>query len=387
MKVIFFLGLLVSAASAAVPNGTIRDTIRAADQSSDEGQRAKLLAGISERAPKDPDDVRALHEAMKALQKRYRGTGDGATVLKTEAEAIQSALSRSTDKALHAEVARILDEEERALSPNYFGEIAKLAPEGRNKEGLRIAGVLALIEAAGLGKDEDALPALRKFAEKEGITSQVAIRSLGMIGKQADLDRMIEKIKQDPSSRIDISPFGRVVIGRVMKEIDAGGLSERQANALIARLDPGSAPVDVQDFMPLLHHKNPRVSKTAARVIARGGVKVEPSVIAKMLGDSDRQIRFSALASLERQQWAANLTPIVSDLLLHDKDEGVREQAAYLLGVKQVREAEDVLKTAIADPSRRVSGAAQAALDRIAGKEQQEVERDVHRILNRNRKQ
>lgn len=379
------LGLLSASAVAAGRFNNIHEALRAADTAADENEKSKIYSELPNHSVKTPDDAEAIYSALKSLEGRYR-KHDQSQVLKSEMIALHNALAKSTDTAVHGKVAELLETEYQTLPNGDWGPASGRSPEETDKATLRMARLVALTEAAGNGKNELALPTLRKLAGKGGLASDLATRAIGKIGKPEDLDQMIEKIKSDPNARVDLSPFGGMIVERIMREVDNPNLSDTQRNELIARLGQANSSENIGKYIPLLHHKNPRVVKVAARAIAQGAGPGNEAVVSQMISDSDRQVRFSGLVALERTAWTPGLSSVVKELLVNDKDESVREQAALVLGTRKATDAQDALRSALNDKSKRVRGAAQAALDRISGKEQQDVDREVQEVLKRNRK-
>lgn len=385
---IIALAISMSVSSRAVgaerPND-VKGTIRAAENIQDESKKAETLSELRKQRISNPDDVDAVYAAMKSLEQRYKkGAQDQA--LKDQLHAMRKALATSTDPAVQAKVSSLLNGEAEALPANYFGPGRSAGEEENNKAGIRTARLFSLIQAAGDGKNERALPALRKIADKGGLAGEFANHAVGQIGKAEDLDRMVEKVKRDPKARIDLSPFGSKIIDRIMPEVDNPALTEDQRNRLIGHLGQAKGRASVAKFATLLHHKNHRVVAVASRIVSENAGKGDESMVLTMLKDLDRQVRFNGLLALRQLDWKNEYEALVISMLASDKDEGVRDAAAEVLGTKKVVGAQDALKAALNDSSTRVRSSAQVALDNISGKHQQEIDREVQEVLRRSGK-
>lgn len=386
LKMMLVFGVLLCASSEAAGRfNNIHEILRAADNTQDEIGKLRIYSELRNFPLQNPEDTEAIYFALKSLEGRYR-KHDQSQLLKSEMIVLNKALARSTNTSSQGKVAELLETEYKALPSGDWGPASSRTPEEADKATLRMARLVALTEAAGDGKNELALPTLRKLLAKGGIASDLATRAIGKIGKAEDLDRMIEKIKSDHHARVDLTPFGGIIVDRIMKEVDNPNITEIQRNDLIARLGQAKGPANIDKYLPLLHHKNHRVVEVAAEAISESIGKGNTAVASQMISDNDRQVRFNGLAALEHVDLTPDLSLTVMKLLAQDNDEGIREEAAHVLGVHKIANAQEYLRAALNDKSKRVRGAAQAALDRISGKEQADVNREVQEILKRNQK-
>lgn len=382
-NVLTAIGFLAMAGTAAGKDlGAIQGAVSASEKVASESERAKIFQSVISEKVKEPREVEALDAALKSLEKRYK-SGPNEEALKMELHVLQKLLASSTDPGLHPGIARLLEREEPLVPSKYLGPAKGLSVEDRNKEGIRMARLFALIEAAGSGGNQQALSGLRRIAKKGGLVGEVADKAIARIGSPEDLDRMIGQIKNDPKSRVDLTPFGGQIVGRLVKEIEDSSTTDGQRQRLIAHLGQGKGPGSVPRYAALLDHRDPRVVEASANALADSIRPGDDALALRMIPHKNRNVRFAGILSLKNVEWKAEFRPVIEDLLANDPDEGVRALAADLLGAKRVTDAQDALRGALQDRSSRVRGAAQAAIDRVSGKEDQEIDRAVNEILRR----
>lgn len=384
MRALALITIFLSTANAAeTPKSkSIKEILHTAKAAKNEDERTQILSQLRSQPIKVSEDVDAIYSELKSLEVTYRTDGFNAK----NSRQLNKALAKSTDKAIHQKITDLLEAENQELPNEYFGPIEAMSPTERDRASLRLMRLGALLDAAGSGKNELALPVLRKISDKGGIAAESAVLAIGKIGKSEDLDRLIDKIKSDPKARIDLTPFGGKIISRIMKEIDDPKLDDQQRNSLISRLGQARSSENIEKYRALLHHKNPRVVKVAAQAVSESAGRDSGALAIQMISDSDRQIRLNGLLALKQVDWSPSYTQVVLDVLAKDKDEGVREIAAHILGVKKAQGSEVGLRAALNDNSKRVRESAQSALDDISGKRQNEINRQVQEILKRNGK-
>lgn len=385
-KVLAIFLMCCAVMGAAEPSkakfGNVQEVLRAAEKTSLDSDRVGIYSELSKQQIRTAEDVASLYAALKDLETRYKNKNQG-QIMKAAMGKIHAALAKSTNGPVQPKVAALLEAELSDLPEGYLGPLGAATAEDSDRATLRIARLSALAEAAGDGKNELALPALRKIQEKGGFPAEMAGRAIGKIGKPEDLDRMIEKIKGDPKAKVNLGAFGGAMVDRIMREVENPNIGERQKNELIARLGQAAGPQNLDKYVALLHHSNQKVAKVAARAVASSLRPGDEKIVSKMLTDSDRQIRFAGLVAAGESAWSEAQVSVVVDLLRHDKDEGVREQAAHVLGQKKVFSAEGELRQALSDPSKRVRDAAQGSLDNLSGKYEKVIQERVRRVKAR----
>lgn len=200
------------------------------------------------------------------------------------------------------------------------------------------------------------------------------------------LDVMIARIKDDPKAQVDLSTHAGRVVDALMAEIKNPALKDDVRRRLIGHLADGNSPKNIAQYQALLHYPDPWISRIAANIVSNNIRKGNEDIALGMLSDSNRNIRVSGVIAFQQLDWKEGYRSTFENLMATDGDEGVREMAAHILGVKKVAASQDALKLALNDRSKRVRESAQSALDEISGKRQADIERDVQEILKRQKK-
>lgn len=331
-------------------------------------------ASISD--PVTREDVLALYNKIINAEKSSAIKGDrGAEeTIRKLARPLQSC----ADTRHHLVIAELLMMESKGL-PRNFSYVFGYHNNERDK--LRFARISLLIDIAGRGKNNAALPALRKIVKKGGSIGSLASTAVGHIGDPQDLDNFVRQIIKNPRSNVDLSGFGVAGIDRIMREVDSLQLSPTASGALIARLRSAKGPGAAQRFTGLLKHPDRRVVETVSLALAESMAKDDIGAINEMINDPDREVRFQGLNALEQKAWSEDKAPIVIGLLKNDPDEGVRAYAATILGHKNVKSAEvDLREAVLRDPSSRVESAAEGSLKFLSDEYQRQEDRRIEEI-------
>ncbi|MEK7692320.1 MAG: HEAT repeat domain-containing protein, partial [Bdellovibrionota bacterium] len=214
-------------------------------------------------------------------------------------------------------------------------------------DAVRVSRVAILIELAGKSKNKAALPALRRISKKGGIPADLAQKAIGQIGEPEDLDAFIDEVKHNPRSRLDFSGFGPGIIDRIMREVDNPKLDDSARAALIARLGQATGPDATGKLRELTRHKDRRVAESAAFALGKSIPSGDAATSLELLKDPNREVRFNGLLALESKAWSEEKVPVLIEMMKKDPDEGVRAQAAKILGRKRAQTAEPALREAL----------------------------------------
>ena len=181
---------------------------------------------------------------------------------------------------------------------------------------------------------------------KDDALSASAVTALGQIGDAQDLRTFIQDIKRKPKAQIDIGAFGGPAIDAIMTEVDNPGTTEAERTALIGHLLSPASHETAEKYLPLLHHRNKFVAEVSARALGRALGPQDEQLIAKLIQDSDRNVRFQALSAVGGKAWKQEYIPTILALLKNDPDDGVKAEAANILGEHKVTGAEPDLRAA-----------------------------------------
>lgn len=355
----------------------LRAALDAAKNARDENVENEALDEVADSAPATRDDVVAIYEAIKDVEKKADIKGDKRA--EEKARKMARPLQKCADPKHHAVIAELLEKESADLRNGFTPIVGHSGGQKNERDTIRFARVSLLMEVAGQGKNRDALPALRKIVDKGGLTGEVASTAVSQIGDPKDLDDFVRRIKKNPKTRLDLSGFGAPAIDRIVSEVDSTKLDADASGALIVRLGRIKGPGTTQRLKGLLKHKDRRVVETASLALSQSMTKEDSGPIVEMLKDPDAEVRFQGLVALAEKAWSPDKAPLVINLLKNDPDVGVRSQAASILGRKNVKAAEGDLKTALKDPSRRVQSAAEGALKWISGEYQRQIDSSIEK--------
>jgi HEAT repeat protein len=359
---------------------SVSEALDAADKTAIKADRDAIFAHLAEAPIKGSNDVVALYEAAKKTENELSKPENGKTA-ERHMRIITEMLSHVVDANSKSTVAALLQKEAAEIPDNYAGPSGATNADEQQRTSLRIARLVALTEAAGNGANDLALPVLRTLEKKGGLPGQLANRAIGKIGDPQDLERMITTIKANPGIRMSIAGFGSRAIDRIMRDVDDPNVSDAQKAALIARLAQPASADTAQKYAVLLHHKDARVAQAASMALSRVAGTHDESVVLEMLKNSNSAVRFDGLVTLNQRLWNEKYIPAIVALLKNDPDDGVRSEAAHILGLKKVAAAENDLQEALKDKSKRVRRNADAALKRVHGDTQREINRQAQEIL------
>jgi|CXWL01.1.fsa_nt_gi HEAT repeat protein len=272
-------------------------------------------------------------------------------------EPVAQALSQCGDAKYHPLIAAWLAKEKTFFSDR--GAKGAYNARSARKLAAREQRLLALLTAAGRGKNKSALPVLRGMLKKGGVYSDEIAVAIGRIGDLADLDGLIEM--NERGRKVDLSGFGLLIIDRIIKDVDDPASSSREKDAIIGYLADAKGHETISRYQALIHHKSVFVSKTAVEAIARVAESDDEPLIMRMLKDESPMVRRGAISAL-MNIWNIRYAPVVIAALKADASEDVRVRAAECLGVRRVCAGEPALRAAIKDGSALVRDAAKSNL-------------------------
>jgi len=336
-------------------------TLIEARNAADDAARGLFYQQIQGAIPKEPKDVRALYDELHRIESEHPDENRAKRLIKLS-KPVSDALARSTDASSHQVIADILVLEEEAISAGDWGPWGATSKQEALQAELRMGRLQALTRAAGAGKNERALPALRKMRRKGGVTGKLAETAIGEIGKSEDLDAFIAGIKNDPTSRVSLSGFWAAAVDRIMHEIEAPTLSREQKRRLIGCLPNFVSYREMPRYQALLSHRDADVVKVAARIVGNSVTGDDVQVIRDMLASGNHHVKGSAMVALQRV-WNIRMLPDVLKVLRDNPDSGNRSVAAHILGGHNVQEAKTALQEAAQkDPVPSVRESAATAL-------------------------
>ena len=309
-------------------------------------------------------DLRALYDELK----NPKICGD--------LDPVSQALGQCGDAKYHRLVAAWLAKEKTWFRDR--GTHGAYNSRSARKLAIREKRLLALLAAAGKGKNSQALPILRAMLGKGGVYSQDIAVAIGRIGDPADLERFMEMNRYDSRQKIDLSGFGVMAIDRIMKDIDDPAIPSQDNESIIGYLGSALGHETISRYQSLLHHKNSFVSKTAAEAIARVAEPSDEPLILRMLADESPVIRREAVFAL-RNIWDEKYMPVVISALKLDPDDIVRARAAECLGTRRVCAADSALRSAMKqDGSSYVRDAARSNLGVLYKEDSEKIARRPH---------
>ncbi len=290
-------------------------------------------------------------------------------------EPVSSALGQCGDPKYHPLIAAWLVKE-KTLFPDRGTTGAYNARTSR-KLAIREKRLLALLAAAGNGKNRQALPILRAMLKKGGVYARETAVAIGRIGDPADLERFMDSNRRGRGTKIDISGFGVMAIDRIMKDVENPAINSQENEPNIEYLATALGHETLSRYQSLLHHKNSFVAKTAAEAIARVVEPGDAPLVLTMLKDGEPAVRRGAISALERL-WDEKYAPVILSALKSDPDETVRSKAAQCLGTKRFCAADPALRSAMKDPSGQVRDAAKSSLDALYDRGSENIARRPH---------
>lgn len=255
------------------------------------------------------------------------------------AQSVAKALSHTISAECHTDIAKWLSSEVRFLPPEILGvalrSAAQISEQTIMKESLRYERIHALIHAAGDGKNEKALPVLRKILKK-GLYDYSADYGVGRIGKKEDLEWFIVELeKGDRSLRMRLSEFGPLAIQRIMQEVDNPAVPKDVSGRIRHWISGVRGRENIPVLIPLLKHSDPFIVKMAAKALSDNASTEDEPLLLSMLEHQNSDVRRSAVDALARNDiWRFRyITPILHILQSDRAARFAAEQAAERLAL------------------------------------------------------
>lgn len=366
MKLVLVVFLLLSASSSlAQPQKAKRirakDAVKAARLAATDDAKERAYKEVEPDAIEDDQDVRALAAEISEVPKVFKGDKARQRRIRT-AKHLAAVLAECKEPKHHRAVKELLDDEDKTLGRNYMGPWGSKSEDDLERDTIKFEKLKALADAAGKGKNEQALPTLRSMRKKGGQAGKIAETTIGQIGRDEDLDEFINEIKADPKSLVNLSAFGRKSQNRILAEVKSGRLPADVKFRLVSRLPKFVEKGDVPQIRELLKDENPRIVSVAAETVANTLARSDPAGLREMLKDKNKTARGAALLALN-QNWDAQFLPDVLEALKNDPYEGHRSLIIQMLASQKVKSALPNLREVAAGDS--VPWVREAAQDAI----------------------
>lgn len=349
-----FFALVIPAISLGQDLDVFAKALQAARNAKTNDQIKAALLDVVSREAEDGDDLAAIFEAVKLLDARKLEAAQDPE-LRRMRESLTQNVARCTAPRHHQVIMNLL-EAEAAEIPTKLWLAGQATPGLRLREESRFTRLQALTKAAGEGKNQNALPVLRKItgAHTNTAYSDIAIAAIGQIGDPADLAALIEQAKANPKRRLYLKSFGAALIDPVMKELNSGNLSDEQRGKLHNILSQARTRDAIPRYRLLLSHNDPTGVRVAAQSIGDLAGSSDNELLLEMLKNRDRYVRFAAVMAIGHQAWDVQYADELIEVLKSDGDEGVRVMAMKALAEHGVSKAKPVIEAMRVDPSRRV---------------------------------
>lgn len=367
---LFYVGLqlifTVSAYSQQNKSSDIpaKDVIRSARQAASDQARENAYRGIGDNAIQDDADVEAIHSELKYLSKDIKNSAQGKARVEM-AQILTTRLAHCTAPKYHAVIKRLLQDEAEHTSSSFMGHWGANTEEAAARDTVVYERLRSLATAAGAGKNDSALPELRKIRRRGGDAGKVAEKAIGQIGSDEDLEEMIRELKTNPRSRANPSVFGSRAIRRIAKDLRDPSVSKKEKSSLLGAFPKFAEKEDIPILVDLLGHEDINVTGAASEALRNSVSSNDEAVIRKMLSSKHRQVRGEALIAINGH-WDRRYLSDVTQILNKATDDWSRAYAAKILGDNNVSEAASDLKEAAEkDPVISVRQAAQYALSKL----------------------
>lgn len=342
-----------------------KDAVKAARLAATEDAKERSYKQIAADSIEDDQDVRALAAEISEVPKIFKGDKARQRRL-SAAKHLAKVLAECKQPKHHAVIKELLDDESRALGRNYMGPWGSKSEDELESDTIKYEKLKALADAAGNGKNELALPALRAMRKKGGQAGKLAETTIGKVGRDEDLDEFVREIKSDPRSLVSLYGFGRKGFARVSKELNDPTIPAEERVRLAGALPTSVSHDDLPDAAALLKHSDPRVVSVAARTVANSLTPADDALLRELLKSKDQAIRGPAILSIDRN-WDPKYIPDLIEVLRKDPNDGNRSAVAHMLGTRKVKTAEaDIRAVATADPVPWVRESAQEALNSLS---------------------
>lgn len=341
----------------------VADAIREARKASSATEKERAYKAISEESVEGDDDVRALADELRRLPDEA-STKDTKKYVEASRH-LADVLSKCRTSRHHAVVRNLLEQEVREIPQGFSGPWSANSQAEALREGIRFGRYEALIRAAGEGRNEQALDALRKIRRKGGEVGKAAEKAIGQIGKDEDLEDFVREVRSDPDSRTNLNVFGKKAADRILRELEDEKVPDDEKVRFASALPKNLGAAELDRLRPMLKHKNRRVASLVAAAIAAGTPSNDMGTVRDLLKHPDMSVQAEALAAIAKN-WRPDYLPDLLKILKEDRYGFRRSQAASILGQNRVVEARTALEDAVKnDPDENVRDSARFALERM----------------------
>lgn len=363
------LGVLLTHCPVAAKEPRFPDVVSALHAADSETlflKRNDLFKELESYPVQNCDQAKQLYTWLEDYPSRTfpKGGIQQATII---AKSVATALSHTTAPECHKLIAGWLAREVRFLPPEVIGATIRQfqASEPQIIKGaLQYERINALIHAAGDGKNEIALPTLRKILKK-GLYDYSADYAVGRIGKEEDLEWFVTQLeKGDRSLRMRLQEFGPLAIRRIMREVEDPNVPREKSERLRHWIGGVRGRENMPLLVPLLQNRDPFVVKMAAKAIENNATREDEALLFSMLEHQDNEVRQSAVNALARDDiWKFRyIEPILRVL---KSDRGARFAATQAVGRLVICESIPILQEVIPTAQYNDSWPSSHALDAI----------------------
>lgn len=367
----FFLALLLIGASPAFgqqPRGRrpkAKDAVRAARSAPNEEAKERAYEQIDSDSIEDDDDVKAIYSEIGEVPGAFKGPRASERRI-SAAKHLSEVLAKCEQPKYHKAIRDLLDSEDKTLGKGFMGAWGAKSQDELERDTIKYNRLKGLADAAGNGKNEQALPSLRSMRKKGGQAGKLAETNIGKIGRDEDLNEFLSEVRTDPRSLVNVAGFGRKALVKILGDIDDPSIPADQKVRLAGRLPRRVTSEDLPRVQKLLTNDNPRMVIIAAEIVGGSISTDNDKTIREMLASKNRAIRGPALLAINRQ-WDSRYVPDLIAILQKSPDDGDRGLVATILGEHRVRDAESSLREASTkDPSSNVRDTAAAALRELS---------------------
>lgn len=341
-----------------------KDAIRAAQQATSEEAKEQAYRQIDVQSIEDDADVKAIYGELANRHKGFRKDRPSKKQIES-AHQLAEVLAKCREPKYHAVIKQLLEKEEDEVPAYYMGPWGAKSQNEASKEVVKFDRLKALTEAAGEGKNEAALPPLRKIRKKGGEAGKLAEKAIGQIGRDEDFEEFIREIKSDPKSRTNLTVFGQRAAERIIKEIDDPAVKPEEKTRLVGSFPQVVPRKDARSLVRLLKHNDRHVVSVISRTLSNSLGAEDEDIIRDLLKNPNRAVKGEALLAIDRV-WDVKYLPDLLEILRTDTDNWRRSFVVHMLGKHKVVAATSALQDAEKnDQSSEVREAAAFALKRI----------------------
>jgi HEAT repeat protein len=356
-----------------VPYQNMREAVKVLGKTTDLAEAQRVYDCLPRVPVRDRGDLMALYHGARMKEADVDRLAKDADFngYERQTELIAARMRTCTDSSLHADIAALLAKEYVASLRWRSNPAPSLAGRDSIKNMLQGQRFMALLDAAGKGKNEKARSTLMTMVEREqdGLYGQLAAKALGRIGNREDIDRLIAMIKADPSLRISLGDFGPALISRAVAVVVGDpAVSEDVRASIVGDISRIRSRESLPALLPLIQNENAALAYAATTAVVHSLDSDDAALIRQMLHDPSPVVRMDALAAVGGQAWSDDFVPLVVDMLKHDSSYKVRSIAAGCLGRHKVQSAVPALEAAAQRSDPELSDAAKDALKLILGK-------------------